>query len=90
MSVDKNAPAYPCPEASTLRFGEPDVFLGMDIRTTIATKMMQGLLSHPNNLICYLSDEGDSYQSYQSKMTDSEIAIKAISLADALIEELNK
>ena len=80
MSFDKNKPAYPTTACADN--------WGMDIRTTIATKMMQGLLSHPNNLICYRL--GEDNLDFQSKLTDSEIAIKAISLADALIEELNK
>lgn len=47
MKIPDGEPAFPCPEASIVRFGHPDGFLGMDIRTTIATKMMQGLLSNP-------------------------------------------
>lgn len=73
MSFDKNEPAFPCPEASIERYGHSDGFLGMDIRTTIATKMMQSLIS---------KDKGETY--------DFEIAKRAISLADTLIEELNK
>lgn len=88
MSFDKNEPAYPCPEAAIAQHGHSDGFMGMDIRTTIATKMMQGLLSHPNNLICYRL--GEDNLDFQSKLTDSEIAKRAISLAEALIEELNK
>jgi len=88
MSFDKNEPASPCPEAAIARYGHSDGFMGMDIRTTIATKMMQGLLSHPNNLICYRL--GEDNLDFQSTLTDTEIANKAISLADALIEELNK
>ena len=89
MSFDKNEPAFPCPEASIERYGHSEGFFGMDIRTTIATKMMQGLLSgDTGHLICYHLDEDGI--DHQSKLTDSEIAIKAISLADALIAELNK
>lgn len=52
MSFDKNEPAFPCPEASIERYGHSDGFLGMDIRTTIATKMMQSLIS---------KDKGETY-----------------------------
>ena len=88
MSFDKNEPAFPCPEASIERYGHSDGFMGMDFRTTIATKMMQGLLSHPNNLICYRL--GEDNLDFQSTLTDAEIAKRAISLVDALIGELNK
>lgn len=80
MKVEAKLPAYPTTACADN--------WGMDIRTTIATKMMQGLLSHPNNLICYRL--GEDNLDFQSKLTDTEIANKAISLAEALIEELNK
>lgn len=88
MRFDNNEPAFPCPEASIERYGHSDGFLGMDIRTTIAAKMMEGLLSHPNNLICYRL--GEDNLDFQSKLTNTEIAKRAISLADSLIEQLNK
>lgn len=76
MRFDNSEPAFPCPEASIERYGHSDGFMGMDIRTTIATKMMQSLIS---------KDEGVGRGKY-----DTEIAKRAISLAEALIEELNK
>lgn len=86
MNFDKNEPAFPCPEASVKRYGHSDGFMGMDIRTTIATKMMQGLLSNQECILKTNNGHGLSIKD----CTKKQIAEFSVSLADMLIEELNK
>lgn len=86
MSFDKNEPAFPCPEASIERYGHSDGFMGMDIRTTIATKMMQGLISNPGGPVQRNEMNGWAF----TNCSHQDVAEFSVALADALIEELNK
>ena len=86
MKIPDGEPAFPCPEASIVRFGHPDGFLGMDIRTTIATKMMQGLLSNPGGPVQSSAECGWAF----TNCSHQDVAEFSVALADALIKELNK
>lgn len=86
MSFHKNEPAFPCPEASIERYGHSDGFMGMDFRTTIATKMMQGLLSNPAGPVQSNTECGWAF----TNCTKQQVVELSVSLADMLIEELNK
>lgn len=78
MSFDKNKPAYPTTACADN--------WGMDIRTTIATKMMQGLLSNPGGPVQSSAECGWAF----TNCSHQDVAEFSVALADALIEELNK
>lgn len=59
---------------------------GMDIRTTIATKMMQGLISNPGGPVQRSEMSGWAF----TNCSHQDVAEFSVALADALIEELNK
>lgn len=78
MSFDKNKPAYPTTACADN--------WGMDIRTTIATKMMQGLISNPGGPVQRSEMSGWAF----TNCSHQDVAEFSVALADALIEELNK
>lgn len=78
MSFDKNKPAYPTTACADN--------WGMDIRTTIATKMMQGLISNPGGPVQRSEMSGWAF----TNCSHQDVAEFSIALADVLIEELNK
>lgn len=78
MSFDKNKPAYPTTACADN--------WGTDIRTTIATKMMQGLISNPGGPVQRSEMSGWAF----TNCSHQDVAEFSVALADALIEELNK
>lgn len=78
MKVEAKLPAYPTTACADN--------WSMDIRTTIATKMMQGLLSNPGGPV----QRNDMNGWALTNCSHQDVAEFSVALADVLIEELNK